>query len=69
MIDDDTWIVLEKIPAGERSRIVNTALRIWAKQRQRRDAVAEMETLRTQLRRVSTSEVVRWLREDREQDH
>jgi hypothetical protein len=69
MIDEDTWGVLEKIPAGERSRTINDAVRIWAQQRQRRDAVAEMEVLRTQLPQVSTSEVVRWLREDREQGH
>ena len=69
MIDDDTWGWLEKVPPGERSRTVNDALRIWAQQRQRRDAAAEMEGLRTQLPKVSTSEVVRWIREDREQGH
>jgi hypothetical protein len=69
IIDDDTWWLLEKIPLGERSRTVNQALRIWAQRRQRRDAVAEMDTLRTQLPKVSTDEVVRWIREDREHGH
>jgi predicted CopG family antitoxin len=69
MIDDDTWRLLEKIPSGERSRTVNEALRIWAKRRRRRDAAVEMDALRTELPEVSTAEVVRWIREDREQGH
>ena len=69
MIDDDTWGLIEKIPSGERSRTVNEALRIWAQQRRRWDAAAEMDALRAQLPKVSTTEVVRWIREDREQGH
>ncbi len=69
IIDDDTWSLVEKIPLGERSRTVNQALRIWAERRRRRDSVAEMDTLRTQLPKVSTDEVVRWIREDREHGH
>lgn len=69
MIDDDTWRLLEKIPSGERSRTVNEALRIWAKRRRRRDAIAEMDGLRARLPKVSTAEVVRWIREDREHGH
>ena len=69
MIDDDTWGVLGRIPAGERSRAINEALRDWAARRRRRDAVREMDTLRTQLPRVSADEVARGVREDREQGH
>jgi hypothetical protein len=69
MIDDDTWGVLGRIPAGERSRAINEALRGWAARRRRRDAVHEMDTLRTQLPKVSSDEVARWVREDREQGH
>lgn len=69
MIDDDTWELLKKVPSGDRSRTVNEALRIWAKRRRRRDAAAEMDALRAQLPTVSTAEVVRWIREDRERGH
>jgi len=69
MIDDDTWRLLEKVPAGERSRTVNDALRAWARRRRRRDAAAEMDLLRSQLPEVSTAEVVRWIREDRDKAH
>ena len=69
MIDDDTWRMLEKVPLGERSRTVNEALRIWARQCRRREAAAEMDSLRAKLPAVSTDEVVRWIREDREQGH
>lgn len=69
MIDDDTWGVLGRIPAGERSRAINEALRDWVARRRRRDAAREMDALRTQLPKVSTVDVARWVREDREQGH
>lgn len=69
MIDDDTWGLLEKIPSGERSRTVNEALRSWARHRRRRDAADEMDDLRNHLTQVSSAEVARWIREDREHGH
>jgi hypothetical protein len=69
MIDDDTWGVLGRIPAGERSRTINEAIREWVVRRRRRDAVREMDALRTQLPKVSTDEVARWIRDDRERGH
>jgi hypothetical protein len=69
MIDDDTWGFLGRVPAGERSRAVNEALRAWVTRRRRKDAVREMDALRTDLPKVSTDEIARWIREDREQGH
>ncbi|MGH8287901.1 MAG: hypothetical protein ACREV7_02600 [Steroidobacteraceae bacterium] len=69
MIDEDTWAVLGRIPSGERSRAINEALRAWAARRRRRDAVREMDALRTQLPKISAEEVARWIREDRERGH
>ena len=69
MIDDDTCGVLGRITAGERSRTINEAIRDWAVRRRRRDAVREMDALRTQLPKVSTDEVARWVRDDRERGH
>jgi len=69
MIDDDTWRFLDRVPVGERSRTVNDALRAWVVRRRRTDAAREMDSLRTQLPKVSTDEVVRWVREDREHGH
>jgi hypothetical protein len=66
MIDDDTWGFLGRVPAGERSRAINEALRAWITRRRRKDAVREMDALRTDLPKVSTDEVARWVREDRE---
>ncbi len=68
MIDEDTWEVLERIPAGERSRAINEALRDWTGRRRRRDAVRQMDALRRQLPKVSADEVARWIREDRGRD-
>ena len=69
MIDEDTWEVLSKVPAGERSRAINEALRAWVSRRRRKDAAREMDALRTALPKVSPDEVTRWIREDREQGH
>lgn len=69
MIDEDTWGFLGTVPAGERSRAINEALRAWVIRRQRRDAVRDMDALRTQLPKTTTEEVTRWLREDREHGH
>lgn len=69
MIDDDTWGFLGRVPAGERSRAVNEALRSWVAHRRRKDAVREMDILRGELPEVSMDEVARWVREDREQGH
>lgn len=69
MIDDDTWGFLNRVPAGERSRAINDALRAWIVRRQRHDAVRELDALRAQLPKVSTEEVARWVREERESGH
>ncbi|MGH8259023.1 MAG: hypothetical protein ACREUG_04965 [Steroidobacteraceae bacterium] len=69
MIDDDTWGFLGRVPAGERSRAINDALRAWVARRRRKDAAREMDALRAQLPTVSTDEVVQWVREDRERGH
>ena len=69
MIDKDTWGFLERVPAGERSRAINEALRAWVSRRRRNDAVREMEALRTRLPKISTDEVTRWIREERQHGH
>lgn len=69
MIDEDTWAFLGRVPAGERSRAINEALRAWAIRRRRSDAVREMEALRAQLPKISTDDLKRWIREDRERGH
>jgi len=69
MIDEDTWRILGKVPAGARSRAVNEALRAWVVHRRRSDAVTELDVLRARLPAASAAEVVQWIREDREQGH
>jgi len=69
MIDEDTWGFLSGVPAGERSRTVNEALRAWIARYRRRDAIREMDALSARLPVVGTDEVARWLREDREHGH
>ena len=66
MLDDAAWTVLENLPRGERSRAVNSAILEWACNRKRRDAAARMDTMRCELPAISTDELVRWVRQDRE---
>ena len=71
IVQDDVWALLKRIPAVERSRTINAALRDWAQKRRRLDAVAEMDRLRTDsgAQAVTTAEIVRWIREDRDARH
>ena len=71
IVHDDVWSFLRDIPQGQRSRTINDALRGWARSRRRSDAVADMDRLRnaTDTAAVTTEEVVRWVREDRDAGH
>ena len=70
-VNDDTWGFLKEIPQGERSRIINQALREWVRRRRRLDAVAEMDRLRSdaKAKSVTSAEIVRWIRAEREHGH
>ncbi len=67
MIDDDAWRVIGRLPRGARSRAVNAAIREWAGAAARRDASARMDALRGRLPTVETDQIVRWIRDEREQ--
>ena len=71
VVQDDIWGLLQRIPQGDRSRTINLALREWASKRCRLDAAAEMDRLRkgSAVPAVSTEEIVRWIREDRDGGH
>ena len=71
IVEDDTWTILQKVPQGERSHTINIALREWALRRRRTDAAAEMDRLRgdVETKPVSTTEITRWIREDRDGGH
>ncbi len=66
LLEEAVWQVLDKAPRGERSRIVNAALSQWFQRRRRADAAGRMDELRAQLPDITTRQVVKWVREDRE---
>lgn len=66
MLDNAVWGALKKIPAGERSKIVNAAVAEWFKSRRRQIAARKMDALRETMPVVSTPEIVAWLRRERE---
>lgn len=71
VVQDDIWGLLQRIPQGERSRTIDLALREWARKRRRMDAAAEMDRLRKDSATppITTEEIVRWIREDRDRGH
>ena len=71
IVNDDIWGFLKEIPQGERSRTMNRALREWSRRRRRLDAAAEMDRLRNEAAAASitSDEIVRRIREEREQGH
>ena len=71
IVNDDIWGFLKQIPHGERSRTINQALREWVRRRRRFDAVAEMDQLRNDAEagKITSDEIVRWIREERERGH
>jgi hypothetical protein len=66
LLDDAIWAALSKAPQGERSRIVNSALKQWFQKRSRQDAARRMDELRAQMTPISTEQIVAWVREERE---
>lgn len=66
LLEDTIWAVLSKAPQGERSRIVNNALKQWFQRRSRRDAAHRMDELRALIPPVSPEQIVAWVREERE---
>lgn len=71
VVQDDIWGLLQRIPQGERSRTIDLALREWARKRRQMDAAAEMDRLRKDSATppITTEEIVRWIREDRDRGH
>ena len=71
IVNDDVWGFLKEIPQGERSRTINHALREWVHRRRRLDAVEEMDRLRSDAdaNSITSAEIVRWIREERERGH
>lgn len=71
IVHDDVWHFLREVPQGERSRTINSALRDWVLRHRRFDAVGEMDRLRNGAddATVTSAEIVRWIREERERGH
>lgn len=71
IVKDDVWGFLKQVPQGERSRTINQALREWVRKRRRLGAAAEMDRLRSDVKMepVTSAEIVRWIREERERGH
>lgn len=66
MLDDATWEALRRVPRGDRSRVVNAAIIEWFRSRRRASAARRMDELRAEVPRVTTQELVDWIRRDRE---
>lgn len=65
MLDNDVWQDMRVLSCGERSLLVNCAIRVYFLQQRRQKTVEEMDVLRRSTRALpgSTSQ---WVKEDRE---
>lgn len=53
ILDEQNWTELQKLPRGERSRVINAALADWMRRRDRARALAEIDGMRGADRGVS----------------
>ena len=65
MLDDDVWKVLQKVPRGERSQVINEVMVATLKSQRRIEACRRMDALAKTLPPVSMEEIVDWMRKDR----
>ena len=65
MLDNDVWQAMQALPRGERSRLVNRAIKAYLQQQRRQKAAEAMDALRESTRALSGS-TEQWVREDRE---
>jgi len=69
MLDDEVWGDMQKLPRGERSKVINRAIRAYLEQQQRRHAAEQMDELRQTLPPLAEDiDVVELLRQDRARD-
>lgn len=50
-------------------RTINEALRVWVAKKRRKRAAQQMDAFRAIVHNVSSKEVARWVRENREHGH
>jgi hypothetical protein len=65
MLDDYVWKVLQKVPRGERSKVINEALLSALSVQRGKEACKRMDALAKRLPVVSMDEIVNWIRRDR----
>jgi len=65
VLEDSNWKELQKFPRGQRSRMINLAIANIVRLKERDHAVKRLEGLRKKLPKVSTKQIVSWIREDR----
>lgn len=62
MIENDVLGLLQKIPAGQRSHVVNLALRDWFKTWRRQATARKIDGMRKQLPRLDNGKIIKTLK-------
>ena len=65
LLQDDTWEMLQSIPKGKRSTVVNALLRKWSLRQKRKDAFKEIELITKTMKQLPGS-AEEWIRRDRD---
>ncbi len=64
-VEEQVWELLQTIPKGKRSKLVNEAIREAIEKEQRAAAVGKLQEWKKKLKPVSDEQILKMLREDR----
>ena len=65
ILEQSVWDLFKTVPQGERSRLVNFAIKDWFEQKKSKRAAQKMDALRQTLPSFSSKEILNLLRADR----
>ncbi len=64
-VEEQVWVLLQTIPKGKRSKLVNQAIRDAIEKEQRSAAVSKLQAWKKRLKPVSDEQILKMLHEDR----
>ena len=64
-VEDKVWELLQTVPRGKRSKLVNDAILNAIEKEKRAEAVSKLHRWKKRLKPVSDEQVIQMLREDR----
>ncbi len=64
-IEESVWELLQGVPKGKRSKLVNDAIREAIEKEERAASIRKLDTWKKRLKPVTDDQILKMLREDR----